>query len=778
LSLPEVYTAWLHRRCGAVILVVALGIAALAAGLAKVGIDTDLRVYFSTDSPPMQVLERFESRFEAQSNVFLYLQPADGDIFTPHGLGAVEWLTERAWSLDGISRVRSVTNFQHTYARGDEIVVEPLVADAGDLSPAVLARVRDIALGEPALRHLLVSPSGGVGALDVNFVTYQRGGPVDEAIYADADALRQRLHQEQPGLTVLLGGSAVANRDLSLGVKNDLTFLVPLSYGLILVGLFLLLRDLTSVLIILAVISCSVVGAVGLFGWLGVPLTPTAGFAPSIILTIAVADCVHFLTSYFLQQGHGRSRLEAMAETLRINFAPILLTTVTTIIGALFLNLSDSPPYRSLGNLIALGTLLAWLLSMTLLPAILLAARPPATLPQVAFQDAMARLGDWVQVRRRVLLGTTGGVTVALLLGIGQNRLTEDWVGYFDDSFEIRRTVEAVDAHLTGIHRIEYLLAAHGEGAVYEPAFLQQVDAFVNWLRAQEGVAVVLGISDLFKRLNQVMHGDDPAWYRLPASRALAAQYLLLHEMSLDPRLGLDNLVTFDRSATRVTLLRHRTDSETLLRLEERASDWLREHAPAISPARGTSMDIVFGHIARSNIRQMLIGAVLALLCISVVLLLALRSPRLGSIALLTNLAPAGLAYGLWGLTVGEVGLSLSVVICMSLGIVVDDTVHFLSKYFYARRQLGLGNQAAVSFVFRNVGVAMLITSLVLVAGFLVLSVSALSPTRGVGTLLAVTLSFALLVDFFMVPPLLLALDRADRPRPWPARRRADGPVR
>lgn len=150
----------------------------------------------------------------------------------------------------------------------------------------------------------------------------------------------------------------------------------------------------------------------------------------------------------------------------------------------------------------------------------------------------------------------------------------------------------------------------------------------------------------------------------------------------------------------------------------------------------------------------------LALVLISFVLIFALRSVRLGVISLVPNLVPAALAYGTWGLFVGRVDLSASVVICMSLGIVVDDTVHFLSKYLRARRERQLNIEDGMRYAFHTVGTALTITTIVLVAGFLVLVASHFSPTWVSGLLLAMTLSYALIADFLFLPPLLMLLDR------------------
>jgi hypothetical protein len=168
----------------------------------------------------------------------------------------------------------------------------------------------------------------------------------------------------------------------------------------------------------------------------------------------------------------------------------------------------------------------------------------------------------------------------------------------------------------------------------------------------------------------------------------------------------------------------------------------------------------MFSHIGERNIRSMLTGTALALVLISGILAVALRSVKIGLISLIPNLVPALTAFGLWGFIVGQVGLAVSVVTAMSLGIVVDDTVHFLSKYLRARREQGKSAEDAVRYSFHTVGTALWSTSLILVAGFYILTFSGFTLNADMGLLTAIVIAIALVVDFLFLPPLLMKLDR------------------
>ncbi len=346
-------------------------------------------------------------------------------------------------------------------------------------------------------------------------------------------------------------------------------------------------------------------------------------------------------------------------------------------------------------------------------------------------------------------------IVPAMMLAIPRNELNDVLVHFFDKSVEFRQDTDFMDEHLSGNTLLEYSLRASSEGGVTDPRFLAEISKFAEWYREQPRVRHVSVITDTFRQLNKSMHGDDPAEYRIPDSKELAAQYLLLYELSLPRGLDLNNQIDSSRSATRLSVSAQTLNSQEVLELNARAGAWLKENAPHVADINSTGPAALFAYIGQRNIHAMLIGTIVVLLAISAILLFALRSLRLGLISLVPNLVPAVLGFGVWGLTVGQVGLSLSVVVAMTIGIVVDDTVHFLSKYQRARREYGMGSEEAVRHVFETTGRALLTTTVVLVAGFLILIFSPFVPTAQVGILTAMIIGFALIADLTLLPALL-----------------------
>lgn len=759
-NLVVAYTRWIIKWRWAVI-VASLALTFLAASGARfLMFDSNYRAFFSKENPQLQAFEALQDIYTKNDNILFVLAPRDNDVFTGTTLAAVEKLTDAAWKIPYAMRVDAVTNFQHTWSEEDDLIVEDLVDGAAEASPEALAAAREVALAEPLLANRIVSDQAHVTGINVTLQFPGKDpGEVTEAV-AYARELVEDVRRENPDIDVYVSGMAMLNNAFSEAGIKDMQTLIPIMYiGMFLV-MMLLLRSISSVIATLLVIGLSTAAAMGLAGWAGIKLTPPSATAPTMIMTMAVADSIHILISMLGEMRRGMAKREAIVESLRINMQPVFLTSLTTVIGFLSMNFSDAPPFRDLGNITATGVVAAFIFSVTFLPA-MIAILPVRVRPgEMAKNTLIDRLAELVIRRRKMLTWSSLGVVLVLGAFVPTNELNDQFVEYFDERVQFRNDSDFMMENLTGVYQVEFSLDAGESNGISKPEYLKTLSAFTDWYREQPNVVQVTSFTDIMKRLNMNLHGDDPAMYKLPDERDLAAQYLLLYEMSLPFGLDLNNQVNVDKSATRFTATLANVSSREIREAAHSGEEWLQANAPAyMGGALGSGSSVMFSYISERNIRSMLGGTTLALVLISLSLIFALRSFKFGALSLIPNLIPAILGFGLWGIVVGQVGLALSVVVGMTLGIVVDDTVHFLSKYLRARREKELDPPDAVRYAFSSVGLALVVTTLILVAGFLVLSQSTFELNAGMGQLTAITIAFALLADFLLLPPILLGIE-------------------
>ncbi|MFT4584410.1 MAG: putative RND superfamily exporter protein [Gammaproteobacteria bacterium] len=468
---------------------------------------------------------------------------------------------------------------------------------------------------------------------------------------------------------------------------------------------------------------------------------------------------MHILVSYFHEIRQGAAKHAALEESLRINLHPVALASLTTAIGFMTMNFSEVPPFQQMGTIIATGVVFSFVLSVTLLPA-LLAVVPTGRVRRSEYNDKwIESLGNFIVRRRRGLLWGTTVAIIVIVANAPRNEINDFFLHYFDKTIEFRVATDFTADNLTGLYTIHYSLDSCESGGISDPDFLKVTHEFTEWWRVQPEIEHVSSITDTMKRLNKNMHGDDPAMYKLPNNRNLAAQYLLLYEMSLPYGLDLNNQINVDKSATRVIATLKPLSLKQTFAVTDRAGAWLDEHASTIGHDNGTGMAMMFSHLVLSNINSMIIGSLVALMLISAVLVIALKSIKIGLLSLVTNLVPVAMGFGVWAIMDGSIGMSLQIVATMTLGIVVDDTVHFLSKYLRALREQDMHPHDAVRYAIKTVGRALIVTSVVLVAGFLVLSTSHFSLNSRMGLLVAIVIAFALATVFLFLPPLLMKLE-------------------
>ena len=753
------YSRWVvAQRWPLLILCVLLTLVA-GSGMRFLAFDNDYRVFFGKDNPQLLAFEAVQRTYTKVDNILFAIIPDSGAAFSPEVLAAVEELTAESWLLPYALRVDSISNFQHTVAEEDDLIVGDLVVGGADLSADELAQIKQIALADETLVNRLIKPEAYVTGVNVTFQLPGKDvNEVPDSVRA-ARELAERIEAQYP-LSIRMSGVSMLNNAFQETSIVDMQTMIPLMYLIIILAVLVLIRSVSATIGTVLLILMSIITAMGLAGWMGIKLTPPSSAAPTIISTLAVADSVHLLTTLMmLMSTGGLAKRAAIAESLRINLSPIFLTSITTAIGFLSLNFSDSPPFHDLGNITAIGVMAAFVYSVVFLPAFL-AIMPVKAQPVTSrFSVLLVRFGDFVAAKRKSLLIGFSAISLAILAFIPQIELNDNFLKYFDTSVGFRQDADFANQNLTGIFQVQYSLDSGSSNGISDPKFLQEADAFVQWWRAQPEVLHVSSITDTFKRLNKNMHADDDEWYKLPDQRDLAAQYLLLYELSLPYGLDLNNQLNIDKSSTQIVITLQDMTSMELRDMALKGESWLQANTPDLQ-AIGVSPSVMFAYISERNIKSMLRGTSLALVIISLILLVALRSVKMGFISLIPNLLPSALAFGIWGAAVGQVNMAVSVVAGMSLGIVVDDTVHFLSKYLRARREQGMDSFGALRYTFENVGVAILVTTIILVAGFMVLAQSSFGLNSAMALLTSIAITAALITDFILLPILLSYWDK------------------
>jgi len=756
----------IHNRLWLIIASIALFLGANLHGK-EFNPTTNYRVFFSSDNPQLLAFEGLEKTYSKNDNILFVLTPKNGNIYTKETLKAIHWLSSetnsnrgKAWGIPHSMRVDSISNFRHTVAKGDELNTYALVSNPNNLTETDLVNIRKVVNGEPTLVGRVVSKSGHVAGVNVTIELPGKNAKTEApAVVKYSRDIAKQLEEKFPNIDVRIVGMIMFNNAFTEASIHDITTLYPLALGLMVLFLLLLLRSISSALLTVVVMIMSIFTAMGIAMHFNTPFTPPTMSAPIVILTVAVANAVHLLVTFVFQLRLGHDKILAVKESLRVNLLPVFLTSFTTVIGFLTMNFSDVPPFQHLGNIVAVGVTASFLFSIFFLPSVISYLPIKAKKKTLKSSILMDKFANGVIHRRRPLFWASLVSIVVLVSFIPNNELNDVFLKYFGKSIPVRNDMDYTTKNLTGLYQAEYSVESGSEHGMHNPAFLKEANTFANWLRSQDEVVHVYTFIDTIKRINKSMHGDDPKAYKIPETRRQVAENILLYELAVPYGFDAGNQINIDRSATRITVNMKTISTNQLLAFEQRVQQWLKDNSKHIVKAEGTGPTMMFAHISRRNIVSMLVGTSIALVIISGILIIAFRSIKIGLLSMIPNLVPAAMGFGIWALIDGQVGMSLSIVIGMTLGIVVDDTVHFLSKYLRARREQNLNAEDSIRYAFSSVGFALVTTSIVLITGFLILAMSAFKLNADMGLLTAMVIGLAIMADFLFLPALLIMLE-------------------
>lgn len=748
------------RYSGVLLLLNLIIIALVSYGAKNLYIETDYKIFFDKQDPNLAAEEKLKAIYGKSDNIVFVIDPDVDDVFNTATLKTIENLTKSAWQIPHSKRVDSISNYQHPSVDNDDITIESLIKNAQNYTKQDISHVKSIALKETGLVGRLVSESGNAASVHVtlNLPDEGTGIAISEAVKR-AREIKETAEMANPTTSIYLAGIATTEQTLTEIAAKDAMTLIPIMFLIVLGLLWIMLRSFLATMCTLIIITISVMAGMGYAGWSGLALNNVNISAPTIIMTLAIADSIHLFNTFFSGCSRKLSKHDALVESLRLNFYPILLTSVTTAFGFLTMNFSESPPFKELGTISAIGVLGAFWATIFMLPGLIMILPFNPERKETKINLFTNNLATFVIKNHNSILFGSLAIIVLALASLPRVELNDNPIGYFSKNTPVRQASEFIEKNLSGTQTIHYSIDSGVPDGILEPVLLQQVETFTNWLRSQPEVANVESFTDVMKRFNQILHDDNPDLYYIPKTRPLAAQYFLLYELSLPYGLDISNQVSTDKSSLKITAILNNQNSSGLIEFEEKVQNWFMQEMPDLA-APGAGHSVSFAHIGQRNIESMLFGSLIAIVLISFSLIITFRSFKYGLLSFVPNLLPAMVTLGMWGAVVGEVNMAASVVFSLTLGIIVDDTVHFMVKYIHAIREEKADVETAIRYAFTSVGGALLSTSIVLAVGFYVLAFSDFTVNSTSGKLVAITITTAILLDLLFFPSLLIKLER------------------
>ena len=720
----------------------------IAKGVSDLSLSPDARVYFSAKNPAYKQLLDFEGIYRPSTKLLVVLHRKGRTLLDGEGVTILRELTDAFWSLPYSIRVESAVNAPYISSAGDTISIKEMDASGS----AHAAGIADRILDDELIVGKFISPDGRTAALSVSFDYSSAEAPIATELIYSVNEMIRGANLERADIDYWLGGRVALSDAFARAARSDLVSLNPMSYATITLLLALFLRSLLYAVTIMTIGLLASFVAMGFAGHMGYQINSSTACAPSIIVALCVANLIHTFDAMIGQRSSGTSQSAALALAIGRTWKPLLVTIATTVTGFLTLNFADAPPFRHLGNIVAVGCCTCGLLAIFALPIFLRAFQSHPARVLVLNHRMISRWAARVYEFRFQLSFLAASVFAALLSGLFQLSVDDDFSEYLDQSYRYRRDVEKIEAHLTGTDIVDIDLAsAPGEKVTY-PSYLSVVQEFTLWAIAWPKVSRVDSVAPLLERIHFHLH-DGRGSGSLPDDPTAIAQYLLLYELSLPRGHDLTETLTPRHDHSRITVTLRDASSSEIIAFKNACEEWFSARDSG-RVATVTGLSVVYAHLTEINVQSMIGGSFVALTLISTMLFLCFRSIYLGVVSLVPNLLPTALALGTWSHLQLDIGAAVSVVGVVTLGIIVDDTVHMIWRYREARLA-GATKADSVERMFASTSRPMLFSSVALICGFLVISTSGFWITSSMGILSAATLFFALMADWLLLPALL-----------------------
>jgi predicted RND superfamily exporter protein len=471
-----------------------------------------------------------------------------------------------------------------------------------------------------------------------------------------------------------------------------------------------------------------------------------------------MADGIHIVSIYVQGLHKSLGKMEAMRQSLAANVQPVTLTTITTAMGFLSLNYCSSPGIYGFGNVVAVGVCWAYVVTMTLLPTLILLL-PVREIPQpLGLRGFISGVSRLVEQRAAPLFWGSLVVIVATLALLPLNKVDFDRFSFVDTDSDFHHVMTALSEKIGNDQSLVFSIHSGEYFGITEPAFLNQVDEFSLWLEEQPEASFVTSYTDLLKNLNKAEHDNDESWNILPDDRLQIIDYLVGYQLIQEIEPNLEPIFNPKYSAIRLMIGTSNLSNLQLTRFNDRIERWIAANLNPEYDVKHGDNSLLFARLDRSISIELLQGFALSFVLITLTLLIGLKSLRYGLLSIVANLFPATIVFGFWGLWIGELSPYILMLFSISIGLVVDDSVHILSKYISARRDAQTP-ESAVQYSLEKAGSAITISTISLALGTLVLVFSNTFYYQNVAQLLTPIILVALLLDLLFLPPLLVKFD-------------------
>ncbi len=732
----------------------------LASQLKYLEFEGSYRIWFDENSPTLKSYDNFRAVFGNDDGVTISFKDENG-IFNAKALGVIDRITQELWRTKYITRVDSLSNYQYVHADPeypDDVLVEDFIYDYDNLSAPELEKLKDIALGEDLIVGRIISKDAKATMI-VGRLTPKAAE--DPALNLELKGLVEAILEKEKlsGYSFHMGGGPIINAAFIELAQHDISVFTPVVLLIVMLLLIVIFRKFTPVSISLIVVIFTFLIVLSVQVMAGYKLNNFTGNMPVFVVAIGIADAMHLFWIYTIGRKKGMDNSEAIHYSVSKNFLAILFTSLTTAVGFASLSISDVIPVKTLGIATANAALLAFVLTILFVPALLAIINPRMKEEHVDKKSKSSQFASsyatFIIAHDKLILGLTTILFMITAYGITQVRVDSNTVRYFTPDVPFREGVNFVQENLGGPMSYEIVVDSNEADGIKKPAFMKSVERFKNEFQEKyPDIKHVSSLVDVVKSFNEVLDSSKT----VPEDQNLIAQYLLLYSLSLPQGMEMNDKMDVNEQLLRVSCSVNMVDTSKDLEMIQWAEDWWK------STPYGASIEgqtVLFAHMQHDVTDTLVQSISIAIVAVSIMMFLIFKNLKLLPLIIAPNIIPIALVIGVMGWIGIDIDIGVAVSGAIIIGVAVDDTIHFLVKFFEAKKR-GDNIHDALTYVMQYAGTAIIFTTIILSAAFLIFIFSQFNPNYHFGIVTASALIIAVIADLLMLPAIFSLLDKRD----------------
>lgn len=747
---------------------IVLLLAAMLTGKA-IPFDNSTERYFVAGDPALLEYDNLIELFGDNEYLIVGFEAASSatDIFNADTLRDIARVSDFLEYHEYVTQLRSITNFQFIHGSGDDLRTDYLIEDVEELidNTVAIADTKNILNNEPLALDTLITRDFRHTRVAARVEYSNETSDAKVQLVQDLYRFVEEEDLSSDSYILHLSGYPLAQERFETVSAEDVAVLIPVMVLLMVLILFFSFRSLWATIAPWLVIACGILLVQEIQGYLGIPHTTvdSGALAPTLII-IGIGITVHILLEFFNYMHAGCDGKEAAHSTIINIWRPAFFTAITTAAGFFALSVTKILPVREFAFLGAIGSIVLFLFALTVLPAVLsFMKKIPANTTRVLEAGFISKITQKVpdftlRNRNRILLGGLAALLFSVW-NIPNIVIDSNYVTLFKESSQTRQDIEYFDDVYRGMMTLDVILDSGEEEGIKDPDFLMQLDGIQNWLQQRETLGPINSMADYLKEMNQALNGDDPEFYRLPSSREMTAQLLLMYESS-GANEDLSDIKDFENRRARLVVPVVNMEASVMQAELESIETYLTENFPSLQA-------VVTGTMALYTVQDtyisegMALSFLIALGVITLFFITLFKSVKYGLLSIIPSVLPIVLAGSLAGWLKISLDQSAVIVFAMTMGIAVDDAIHVMSRYLFAKGE-GASTKQSIARAMNESGRAVVFSSIVLVFGFSVLCFASFTTIIYVGLFGSIIMTLALVGDLIVLPAILYWVDGSE----------------